>query len=128
MEVKQRYLGAMGEHREGALSPGLEVQVGPGWSFKGPETQGTEGAWKNMVKTEAGTSIMTFDTCKHFDMAEVTGTRGGLWVQRRKPGHCSLWVKLRMSVQHPRCARDGWLESRLEPRPAPGGCSESRVR
>lgn len=92
--MKQRHLGAMGER---ALSPGLEVQVGWGWSFKGPETQGTEGVWKSMVKTEAGTSTMNFDTCKHFDVAEVTGgTRGSLWVRRQKPGPCSLRIKPRM--------------------------------
>lgn len=86
----------MGEHREGALSPGLEVQAGPGWSFKGPETQGAEGVWKSMVKTEAGTGAMNFDTCKYFGMAGVTGARGSLWVLTQKPGHRSLRVKLRV--------------------------------
>lgn len=96
MGVKQRRLGAMGEHREGALSPGLEGQVGLGWSFEGPETQGTEGVRESRGKTEAGTSIMNFDTCKHFGMTGVTGARGSLWVLRQQPGHRSPRVKLRM--------------------------------
>lgn len=88
--------GCHGRAQRRGTEPRLGGSGGPGVVIQRSRNPGAEGVWKSMVKTEAGTGVMNFDTCKHFGMAGVTGACGSLWVLTQKPGHRSLRVKLRV--------------------------------